>query len=461
MSSPGNLFNDYVLPAATGVKNTVANLFSPQDMSGLPYEAQAAALAKRQKMAELLMQQGQAQPEVMTYKGIAAQPSMAGGLGRALSQFMGAYMGGKAEEDAAALSKAETADALAKIGQIYKLPDTTGLVPSAEPAGTTPTPYKLSMPTFTENAKSGQPTGSQDFTANLNMPNMPGVTTATIPSAPRPYAEQQQMLNEFALGGNRKLAAMAPVLAAQLKPEYFAGSEYGNYSRDAAGNITNIIPSTPKNTGLGAMGEAQMLLSKLTPGTQPYIDTQNYIKKLNAMPVGTVINTGEKSLKNQLGTNVANALETSATQAQSAVKTLGVISNIRNALSTGKVITGPGTTARQIFLQISGNNPDALAQTRQVVQGLAQLTLNSRGLLKGQGQVSDKEGALLEKAQSGSIDSLTGPEILTVVDVIERQGKDAIKLNKTYVQRAKKGDVFDFFDVDEPAPTSGVWTGRQ
>jgi hypothetical protein len=432
-----------------------------QDIYTYDPTLQAAQYARQQKMAELMQQQADQPIDIQSYNGIQAPISWGSVLAKGLKAGLGSYLSGEATKGEAGLSKAETADALAKIGQIYKLPDTTGLVPSAEPAGTTPTPYKLSMPTFTENAKSGQPTGSQDFTANLNMPNMPGVTTATIPSAPRPYAEQQQMLNEFALGGNRKLAAMAPVLAAQLKPEYFAGSEYGNYSRDAAGNITNIIPSTPKNTGLGAMGEAQMLLSKLTPGTQPYIDTQNYIKKLNAMPVGTVINTGEKSLKNQLGTNVANALETSATQAQSAVKTLGVISNIRNALSTGKVITGPGTTARQIFLQISGNNPDALAQTRQVVQGLAQLTLNSRGLLKGQGQVSDKEGALLEKAQSGSIDSLTGPEILTVVDVIERQGKDAIKLNKTYVQRAKKGDVFDFFDVDEPAPTSGVWTGRQ
>jgi hypothetical protein len=37
----------------------------------------------------------------LSYKGIAAQPSVAGGLGKALSQFMGAYMGGKAEEDLA------------------------------------------------------------------------------------------------------------------------------------------------------------------------------------------------------------------------------------------------------------------------------------------------------------------------------------------------------------------------
>ena len=125
MSSSGNLYNDYVLPAATGVKNTVANLFSPQDMSGLPYDAQVAALARRQKLAEMLMQQGQAQPEVMSYKGIAAQPSVAGGIGRALSQFMGAYMGGKAEEDLATAKAKEGQKFTDRMNNYYELPDTS------------------------------------------------------------------------------------------------------------------------------------------------------------------------------------------------------------------------------------------------------------------------------------------------------------------------------------------------
>ena len=108
------------------VQNAFTSLTKGSDLSGLPYSAQEAALAKRQKMAELLMQQGQQQPEVLTYKGIAAQPSVAGGLGKALSQFMGAYMGGKAEEDlATAKAKEDKA-----VGDIYtklftKTPETS------------------------------------------------------------------------------------------------------------------------------------------------------------------------------------------------------------------------------------------------------------------------------------------------------------------------------------------------
>ena len=191
-----------------------------QDIYTYDPTLQAAQYARQQKMAELMQQQADQPIDIQSYNGIQAPISWGSVLAKGLKAGLGSYLSGEATKGEANLSKAETADALAKIGQIYHLPDTTGLVQSAEPAGTTPTSYKLSMPTFTENAKSGQPTGSQDFTANLNMPNMPGVTTATIPGAARPYAEQQQMINEFALGGNRKLAAMAPLLAAQLKPTY-------------------------------------------------------------------------------------------------------------------------------------------------------------------------------------------------------------------------------------------------
>jgi len=97
-------FNQYVV---NPIQNAFTSLTKGEDLSGLPYEAQAAAIAKRQKLAELLMQQGQQQPEVLTYKGIAAQPSVAGGLGRALSQFMGAYIGGKADENLATATAAE------------------------------------------------------------------------------------------------------------------------------------------------------------------------------------------------------------------------------------------------------------------------------------------------------------------------------------------------------------------
>jgi hypothetical protein len=131
-------FNQYVV---NPIQNAFTSLTKGEDLSGLPYEAQAAALAKRQKLAELLMQQGQQQPEVLTYKGIAAQPSVAGGLGKALSQFMGAYMGGKADEALTAAKAKETKDVSDIFAGLADKPDvkTEGYyLPSEQPSKTMP-----------------------------------------------------------------------------------------------------------------------------------------------------------------------------------------------------------------------------------------------------------------------------------------------------------------------------------
>lgn len=214
-------------------KRQFISLTKPSEDDG-NYTTRSAAIARQQKLAEALSQMGAQEQGVYTAGGITAPVSPMGALARGLTSFGGAYLSGKAAADEAALKKAETADALAQIGKIYKLPDTTGLVPSTAPAGTTPTPLTVSMPTLP-----GQKPSDVSTTMNLDLPNAPRVQTGTIPGGARPYAEQQQMLNQWAMGDNSKLAAIAPVIAAQLKPEY---KEVG------AGGLVSIDPSTGKTT---------------------------------------------------------------------------------------------------------------------------------------------------------------------------------------------------------------------
>jgi hypothetical protein len=193
MADPSFLDQYFVNP----VQNAFTSLTKGTDISGLPYDAQAAALAKRQKMAELLMQQGQQQPEVMTYKGIAAQPSMAGGLGKALSQFMGAYMSGKAEEDAAKLEKTGNENFIKSVGNYYVDPGTSetktpeanfslgmpnipkpvfdrnagALVPGTD-AGTTPT--NVNIPAFVSGSNTPSHTRTLDERMAYDLANMTG-----------------------------------------------------------------------------------------------------------------------------------------------------------------------------------------------------------------------------------------------------------------------------------------------
>ena len=61
-----------------------------------------------------------------------------------------------------------------------------------------------------------------------------------------------------------------------------------------------------------------------------------------------------------------------------------------------------------------------LEDTRSTIQSLAGLTLDSRASLKGQGQMTEGETKLLERARSGNIEDMTVDELQTVVDISQR-----------------------------------------
>lgn len=151
-------------------------------------------------------------------------------------------------------------------------------------------------------------------------------------------------------------------------------------------------------------------------------------------PTNVTVNTGKK-FGETLATDLAGQVSQSADAARGAVDTLTTAKQIEAALASGKVMTGPGTTG-VLFMQQVLNQPsteEGRAKTREVIQGLAQMTLNSRKTIKGQGQISDFEGKLLERAASGDIDRLTVPEIKTLVDVAKRNANGVLNQHKTFL----------------------------
>lgn len=186
----------------------------------------------------------------------------------------------------------------------------------------------------------------------------------------------------------------------------------------------------------------------------------------SAPQTNLTVNT-DKTFGSNLGEGAAKILDASSAAAQGGLKTITTVNQIRSALDTGKVSAGPGATFGQVIRQVSGGDENKLVATRQTIQGLAQLTLAARGQMKGQGQISDYEGKLLQKATSGDIDSMTVPEIRAITDVADRAARMAIRTNKGYVDKARKvpgsGSMPDFYNVDEPPPyspakTSGKYT---
>ena len=108
-----------------------------------------------------------------------------------------------------------------------------------------------------------------------------------------------------------------------------------------------------------------------------------------------------------LAAPVGARAEVSLAKAEGATGMMESANMVREALNTGNVIAGPLAGARTKFAQVlemaGAGDKDKLVATRNVIQGLATLTLESRAELKGQGQVTVDEQKLLERARSGSI----------------------------------------------------------
>jgi hypothetical protein len=63
-----------------------------------------------------------------------------------------------------------------------------------------------------------------------------------------------------------------------------------------------------------------------------------------------------------------------------------------------------------------------IANTRQAIQGLAQLTLQGRKQMRGEGAITESEGSLAQRAMSGDV-SLTAAEIKQLAIAAKRSAK--------------------------------------
>jgi hypothetical protein len=125
MANGIDIYGNYILPAATGVKNAAVSLFKSDDAPG-DYSSRKASLARQQKLAEMLSQMGAQEIPVSSAGGITAPVSPMGALARGLTSFGGSYLSGRAAADEAGLKKAgseELAKAVSQFGKPYKTVD--------------------------------------------------------------------------------------------------------------------------------------------------------------------------------------------------------------------------------------------------------------------------------------------------------------------------------------------------
>lgn len=139
---------------------------------------------------------------------------------------------------------------------------------------------------------------------------------------------------------------------------------------------------------------------------------------------GTNVTVTNTPAGKSLAAPIGQRAEASLVKAEGAAGIMEEANSIREALNAGNVIAGPLAGARMKFAQVldlaGAGDKEKLVNTRKAIQGLASLTLESRAELKGQGQVTENEQKLLERARSGNIEEMTISELQQIVNVSQR-----------------------------------------
>lgn len=191
----------------------------------------------------------------------------------------------------------------------------------------------------------------------------------------------------------------------------------------------------------------------------PYIAAKAQVGRASASNTNIKVDAklGE-GLAKEVGPMMASSLES----ANGAMNQLQTAQQISAAVDSGKVIAGPGASWRMSAKQLGqtlgvGGKDDAeiIANTRQVIQGLAQSTVNARKQVAGQGSLSDNEQALLQRATSGNIDEMTAPEIRQLAQLNMRLSRQVVQQHNKRVEKLKSNPATSgMSDFYEPVPLS-------
>ena len=144
-------------------------------------------------------------------------------------------------------------------------------------------------------------------------------------------------------------------------------------------------------------------------------------RKAGATNIGLKV---ENKMGDSLAGQVGPLARDSRIATDGAVKMFDAASRIETALNSDKVMAGPMAskiqTVRQFAQVVGGGNDEGIRQTRQVIKSLAQMSVEARKQLAGQGQVTESEAAAVAKADAGDINDLTTGELRDLVTLTKR-----------------------------------------
>lgn len=179
------------------------------------------------------------------------------------------------------------------------------------------------------------------------------------------------------------------------------------------------IVTNPKDDAPSALKEYQFAKSQGYGGS--FLDFQLAQKKAGA--ANTMVKVENKTGESLAG-QVGPMAKDSRIQTQGAVKMFDAANRLETALDSNQVSAGPlasrGLKVKQFITSITGGDDTGIRQTRQAIKSLAQMSVEARKQLQGQGQVTEAEAAAVAKADAGDIDDLTTGELRDLVTLTKR-----------------------------------------
>jgi hypothetical protein len=298
----------------------------------------------------------------------------------------------------------------------------------------------------------------QPATVN-NLVTQPGATNALIPDQFRQQIDVERQAAAQRARYWEMQALRDPKFAPQAKEarDYF--NSFGKINAYEPGRLlmgggaSMMTPAAPETPPMSVRElKAYQLMS---PTEKADYEKLQKIKGTNINVSATNTPAG-KSLAEPVGKRA----EASLVKAEGATEIMNAANSVREALNSGNVIAGPLAGVRTKFaqvLELAGvGDKEKLTATRTAIQGMADLTLQSRAELRGQGQITDTETQLLERARSGKIEDMTLAELQTVVNVSQRLAGRLWSNHQTLLGTMKTdpaaADVFKYYTPTAAMP---------
>jgi hypothetical protein len=172
---------------------------------------------------------------------------------------------------------------------------------------------------------------------------------------------------------------------------------------------------------------------------EPTLDAVTKLRQAGAAQTSIKVDTGDKTRAVEINKDIVAEMGSLTAQARAAKETLMNVDRILPALD--KAITGPladyRTTLTRVgqYMGITGKDTnEILANTQNVVQGLAQQELNAASYTKGQGTLTGPEREMLKRSAAGD-QNMSAAELRTALIAAQKMAQYRISEQQQYLTK--------------------------